>query len=87
MKELPKEQIEKNPSNDYDEFLEDLEEDKDYRSAINIYRGMSHLHICGGSNFEQYHMNVNDDCFYFFRVVNTRRVLDSKVLRQLNKII
>lgn len=24
---------------DYEDFLEDLEEDKDYRSAINIYRG------------------------------------------------
>ena len=26
-------------SSDYDDFLEDLEEDKDYRSAINIYKG------------------------------------------------
>lgn len=41
LKELPKEQTEKNPSQDYDEFLEDLEEDKDYRSAINIYRDRS----------------------------------------------
>ena len=24
---------------DYDEFLQDLEEDRDYRAAINIYKG------------------------------------------------
>jgi len=38
LKELPKETTEKNPSNDFDEFLEDLEEDRDYRSGINIYK-------------------------------------------------
>jgi len=41
LKELPKETEEKNPSDDYDDFLEDLEEDKDYRSAINIYKDTS----------------------------------------------
>lgn len=42
LKELP---IEHN--NDYDEFLDDLEEDKDYRSGINIYKDKS-KNIIGG---------------------------------------
>lgn len=41
LKDLPKELSEKQPGVDYDEFLEDLEEDRDYRSAINIYKDSS----------------------------------------------
>ncbi|XP_065644887.1 60S ribosomal export protein NMD3 isoform X2 [Hydra vulgaris] len=42
LKELPKETLEKEDNNDdYEEFLEDLEEDKEYRMGLNIYRDRS----------------------------------------------
>jgi len=43
LKELP---IEK--SNDYDEFLDDLEEDKDLRSGVNIYKDPSKVAVGAG---------------------------------------
>lgn len=52
LKGLPVERT-NSQNDDYEDFLEDLEEDKDYRSVINIYKDRSKLHAPSESDNEE----------------------------------
>jgi len=70
LKELPKEGTDTKAA-DYDDFLEDLEEDKDYRSIINIYKDHAKDYAPSDSDIEELPVIELDEMLNDFHIDDT----------------